>query len=100
MCSGRLFSVLFKDCGRSSHERGKNTVGNMLNLNSGCQVWSLPLTMPEFLLVGGQIGDSVVIPAEGGPYPMLVYAGLLEVNKVSVFSAVFAAPQRAIRALV
>lgn len=31
---------------------------------------------------------------------MLVYAGLFEVNKVSVFSAVFAAPQRAIRTLV
>jgi len=53
-----------------------------------------------FLLVSGQIGDSAVIPAEGGPSPMLVYAGPFEVNKVSVFSAVFAAPQRAIRALV
>lgn len=56
--------------------------------------------MLGFLLVGGQIGDSVVIPGEGGPYPMLVYAGPFEVNKVSVFSAVFAAPQRAIRASV
>lgn len=31
---------------------------------------------------------------------MLVYAGLFEVSKVSAFSAVFATPQRAIRALV
>lgn len=74
--------------------------GSKLNINSGCQVWFLPLTILAFQLVGGQIGDGMVIPAEGGPYPMLVYAGLFEVNKVSVFSAVFAAPQRAIRALV
>lgn len=31
---------------------------------------------------------------------MLIYAGTFEVNKVSAFSAVFSAPQRAIRALV
>lgn len=64
----------------------------MLNLNSGCQVWFLVLTMPGLLLAGAPIGDSVMAPAEGGSYPMLVYAGLFEVSKVSAFSAVFAAP--------
>lgn len=55
--------------------------------------------MLGFLLVGGCIGDSMAIPAKGRR-ALLFYAGLFEVNKVSVFSAVFAAPQRAIRALV
>ena len=72
----------------------------MLNLSSRCQVLFLPLILPEFLPVGAQIGESTMNPVEGGSYPMLVYAGLLEVSKVSAFSAVFAAPQRAIRALV
>lgn len=66
-----------------------------MNASVECKFWLLL----GFLLVGGQVGDSVVIPDEGRALSRACLC-VFELNKVSVFSAVFAAPQRAIRALV
>lgn len=69
-------------------------VGRILLAGLGLCRWG-------FQLLEGRNGDGVRVPAGEEIFiPTLVYAGLLEVNKVWVFSAVFAAPQRAIRALV
>lgn len=50
--------------------------------------------MPRSQLVAGQIGGT------GEGRRVSRYAALFEVNKASAFSAVFAAPRRAIRTLV
>lgn len=65
-------------------------VGRRWQLWSG--PWILSLLCWDFIWLTVRLAAACWFQLMRGPYPVLVYAGLIEVNKVSVFSAVFAAP--------